>query len=56
MRLSELMSNIGSVDLAFYPQVALIIFLVVFVGVVAQVVSRKKSEDYQRAAELPLED
>ncbi|MGF1511671.1 MAG: cbb3-type cytochrome oxidase subunit 3 [Myxococcota bacterium] len=51
MRLSELMS---SMDLSFYPQVALVIFLAVFIGVVVRLFTRK--EEYERAARLPLED
>ena len=53
MRLSDIMS---SMDLAIWPQVALVIFLVVFAGVIYQVVAKSKSKDYQRAARLPLED
>ncbi|MEM1022927.1 MAG: cbb3-type cytochrome c oxidase subunit 3 [Myxococcota bacterium] len=53
MRLSELMSNM---DLAFYPQVALVIFLLIFAVVCVRVFSRKRSKEYERASRLPLED
>jgi len=53
MRLSDLMSNM---DLAFYPQVALVIFLAVFVGVIARVFSKKRAKEYEEAARLPLDD
>jgi cbb3-type cytochrome oxidase subunit 3 len=51
MRLSELMSNM---DLSFYPQVALVIFLAVFTGVVIRLFTRAK--DYEEASRLPLND
>jgi len=53
MRLSELMSNM---DLAFYPQVALVIFLTIFAVVCVRVFSRKRKQEYERASRLPLED
>ncbi|NJK89062.1 MAG: cbb3-type cytochrome c oxidase subunit 3 [Myxococcales bacterium] len=53
MRLSEIMSNM---DLSFYPQIALVIFLGVFIGVLVQVFSKKKTKEYEEAARLPLED
>jgi len=53
MRLSELMSNM---DLAFYPQVALVIFLLVFAGVIVTVCSKAKTKDFEEAARLPLDD
>ena len=53
MRLSDLMSNM---DLAIYPQIALVIFLVVFAGVLVRVFSKSKAKDYEEAARLPLED
>ena len=51
MRLSELMSNM---DLAFFPQVALVIFLAVFVGVVYRLFSKRYASEYERAAQLPF--
>lgn len=53
MRLSELMSQM---DLAIYPQVALVIFLGVFVGVLYRVFSRRYTQDYEEASRLPLDD
>lgn len=53
MRLSELMSKM---DLSAYPQVALIIFLAVFAGVLVRVFSRKRGPEYRRAARLPLDN
>lgn len=53
MRLSELMSNM---DLAFYPQIALVIFFALFIGVLFRVFSKSKARDYEEAARLPLDD
>lgn len=53
MRLSELMSHM---DLALYPQIALVIFLAVFGGVVVRVFSKKRARDYEEASRLPLND
>ncbi len=52
MSLSELMSSYG---LAFFPQMALIVFLVVFLVVVARVILAPKSEMKHDAA-LALDD
>lgn len=52
MSLSELMSSYG---LAFFPQVGLIVFIVVFVLVVARAALAPRSE-MDRAARLALED
>ena len=51
MRLSDHMSAAG---LAFYPIVALVIFLVVFVAVLWRVLSPRHREEFRRAASLPL--
>ncbi len=53
MSKSDIMSNM---DLAFWPQVALVIFLVVFAAVVVRVFSKSKAKDYEEASRLPLED
>ena len=53
MRLSDIMSNM---NLSFYPQVALVIFLAVFVAVVVRVFSKSAAKDYEEASKLPLED
>ena len=53
MRLSELMSNM---DLAVYPQIALVIFLAIFAGVTIRLCSKSSTKDYEEASRLPLED
>lgn len=53
MRLSELMSNM---DMTFWPQVALVLFMAIFAGVLVRVFSRKRTAEYERAARIPLED
>lgn len=53
MSLSELMS---SMDLAFYPQVALVIFLLVFAAVTWRVFTRRSREESHACAMIPLDD
>ena len=53
MRLSEIMSHAG---LAFYAEVALVIFFVVFVAIVLRVFSRSRRAKYDAAARMPLDD
>lgn len=53
MRLSDLMA---SFDLAVYPQVAMVIFLVVFVGVLRRAVFGRWRADRSDPALLPLAD
>ena len=53
MRLSEIM---GKLSLASWPQLALIIFFVVFVAVVARVYSKRRKKEYEDASMLPLHD
>lgn len=53
MRLSELMSHM---DMTFWPQVALVIFMGIFIGVLFRVFSRSRSEEYRRAAQIPLSE
>ncbi len=53
MSLTDLMSG---ADLWVYPTIALVIFLTIFVGVVARVLSRRARGEMERAARLPLED
>ncbi|HJL40867.1 MAG TPA: cbb3-type cytochrome c oxidase subunit 3 [Myxococcales bacterium LLY-WYZ-16_1] len=53
MRLSELMSHM---DMTFWPQVALVIFMGIFVGVLFRVFSRKRTAEYERAKQIPLAD
>lgn len=52
MSLSELMSNM---DLAFWPQVALLIFVTIFAGVVVRTFSKAQASNQDAAARLPLE-
>lgn len=53
MRLSDIMSRL---ELSFYPQVALVIFLVVFASVMIRTFSRSRAGAFDHAASLPLED
>ena len=52
MSLSELMSNM---DLTFWPQVALVIFIVIFIGVVIKTFSKSQKVKQEEASRLPLE-
>jgi cbb3-type cytochrome oxidase subunit 3 len=52
MRLSDIMSHAG---LAIYAEVALVIFLAVFVAIVIRLFRSKRSE-MERRARMPLED
>lgn len=51
MRLSDVMS---SLQLSVYPQIALVIFLLVFGGVCLSLLGRK--ERFARSAALPLDE
>ena len=53
MRLSEIMSNAG---LAFYAEVGLVIFFIVFVAVAFRVLSPARKAGYDAAARMPLDD
>ena len=53
MRISDIVSHM---DLATYPQVALVIFLTVFAAVSWRVLRNGHARDYAEAARLPLED
>lgn len=53
MRLSEIM---GRLDLAFWPQAALVIFLGVFASVVWRLYTKTTREECERAGRMPLED
>jgi hypothetical protein len=53
MRFSDI---IGSLDISTYPQVALIIFIGVFIAAVGRVIAKRSSEGLDQAARLPLED
>lgn len=43
-------------DLTLYPQIALVIFLGIFVGVIYRVFSKEKTKDYEEASRLPLDE
>jgi hypothetical protein len=53
MRLSEIM---GRLDLTFWPQAALVIFLLVFAAVVVRLYVRSGSKDYEQISRIPIED
>lgn len=53
MRMSDI---VGNMDLATYPQIALVIFLVVFAAVSWRALRKRHAAEYARAAQLPLED
>ena len=53
MRLSDIMSNTG---LQFYPQMALILFLVAFALICARVFLFSSKSEMDRAARIPLYD
>ena len=52
MRLSDVVSHM---NLAFWPQVALVIFIAVFLAVAVRVYTRPRAA-YQRYCLLPLDD
>lgn len=53
MRLSDIMAML---DLTVFPQVALVIFLTVFVTVLCRIFGRSRRSELNLAAMLPLED
>lgn len=53
MKLSDIMS---AADLTIYPRIALILFLVAFIGVVARLSLSGNSAAWAHDAALPLED
>lgn len=53
MRISDIVS---SMDLATYPQVALVIFLAVFAAVSWRTFRKRHAQEFADAAKLPLED
>ncbi len=60
MSMSDLMSRLGGHDLAVYPQIAVVIFLAVFVAIAVRVWWRGRGTpqkaEYARAAAMPLDD
>lgn len=53
MSMSDLM---GGMNLATYPTIALILFLMAFASVTLRIVFRSSADEFERAAMLPLED
>jgi len=53
MKLADIMSHAG---LSFYAQVALVIFLAVFVAIVIRTFLPSRSKELREAALLPLDD
>ena len=53
MRLSDV---IGSLDIATYPQIALVIFLCVFAGVCFRLFKSGTKEQMRAASMIPLDD
>jgi hypothetical protein len=53
MRLSDLMSSMG---LAIYPQVALLIFLAVFIAIGVRVFGRARPEQFRRWSRIVLDE
>lgn len=53
MSLADIMSNAG---LSFYAEVALVLFLVVFLAIVVRLVLPSRRRDLDEASRLPLDD
>jgi cbb3-type cytochrome oxidase subunit 3 len=53
VKLSDVMSAMG---LSLYAEVALVIFFLVFVGIVAELAFRRRSPVWEHARRLPLDD
>lgn len=53
MRLTDIMSGL---NLSIYPQIALVIFVAIFTGVLIRVFSRSRKGEFERAANMPLND
>lgn len=51
MRLSDIM---GGLDLSFFPQIALVIFLLVFGAVAVRLIANRTRSEYDAMAQLPL--
>lgn len=52
MRLTDIMSRL---DLSVYPQIALVMFLIIFAAAMKHVFSRARTEEFRRGSTLPLE-
>jgi cbb3-type cytochrome oxidase subunit 3 len=53
MRLSDIMSG---ANLAVFPEIGLVIFLLVFSAVTIRVFSRRRPEEFRRCAAIVLDD
>ena len=53
MRLSDIMSGAG---LAGYAEIALILFMVAFIGIVIRIFRPGRRKEMQAAARMPLDD
>ena len=53
MRLTDIMSGL---NLSIYPEIALVIFIAIFTGVLIRVFSRSRQSEFERASQLPLLD
>lgn len=53
MRMSDIVSYL---DLSVYPQVAMVIFLGVFAGVIWRVLSRTSARDLEACGLIPLDE
>lgn len=53
MRMSDIVSYL---DLSIYPQVALVLFLGVFAGVVLRIIGKTRARELEACGLLPLED
>ena len=53
MSLTDIMSGAG---LAFYAEVAIVIFLVVWLAATIHIFSRRRTAEYDAAGRLPLDD
>ena len=51
-----LSDSVGGAGLAWYPQVALVLFVVTFALVVLRLLASMRSDECERAGTLPLED
>ena len=53
MSLTDIMSDAG---LSSYTEIAMVIFLAVFVAISIYIFSRKKSSNWDKAKQMPLDD
>jgi len=53
MRLSDIMAGL---DLTIFPQVALVIFIIVFALSITRILGRSRHAAFKEAAMLPLDD